>query len=120
MENAGQALSNLTLDFDLAAQLLREKLEAYHETAQAASEAKQLLEDHRNMHLRKGIDAKNQAERDAQLAGLVAEQGWKVQSAEADLAEARLELELARLEWDRCRYRLRLLEVAAGLAGVRA
>ena len=72
--------------------------------------AKRVLETARTHHLCKGVEGKNQAERDAKLASLLVEETTVVEFLEDEQAEAKLGLEQARLAWDLARYKVRTLE----------
>jgi hypothetical protein len=116
-------------DFDAAQSRLTKALDDHSKVAQAAGEAKRDLETEQAKAMVDGIPSeeegrnlsyaelgKNKEEREAAFP-LRFEEHWpKVvaahRKAEDDLIKAKLELDLARLDWDALRYKLRLLELA--------
>ena len=83
---------------------------ALYEAKVKLDELRHRLDHERAVRLAEGIEGKNSEQREAglrlALVGLYSE----VQSTEAMLAKKRLDSELAGLEWDVLRYRLRALE----------
>lgn len=84
---------------------------AFCGTVTAHAEAKRVLELAEARKLCEGVDGKNEAQRDAKLRLELSAEYIALAEAEDTLTEARCALEVARLEWDLARYRLRVLEV---------
>lgn len=78
----------------------------------AHAEAKRALEHAEAVLVCKGLEGKNEKERAAALTLSLAAERHTLQSHEDALTEAQCGLELARLEWDLVRYKLRLLELS--------
>jgi hypothetical protein len=119
--------------FETAKDRLVKALTAHSQAAQAAAEAKRNLETEQAKAMVDGIPSeaegrnlsyaelgKNKEEREAAFPLRFKEHWPKVveahRKAEDELTQAKLELELARLDWDALRYQLRLLEATVGSA----
>ena len=73
-------------------------------------DAKTSLEFSRADLITEGVEGKNADERDAALRLALFDQYAHLAGCEAALNEARRDLEVARVEWDCLRYKLRLFE----------
>ena len=82
----------------------------------AHAEAKRALELAAAQKLCEGVEGANKEGRDAWLRLELAMLYGALGEAEDALTDAKCALELARLEWDLVRYRLRVLEVDMGVA----
>ncbi len=76
----------------------------------AHAEAKRGLELREALKPCEGVDGKNDKERTAKLRLELGAEYAALAEAEDALTEARCAFEGARLEWDLCRYQLRVLE----------
>lgn len=85
---------------------------AYCGAVTAHAEAKRTLELAEAHKLCEGVEGKNEKERAAKLMLDLATEYRTQHEAEDALTEARCALEVARLEWDLARYKLRALEAA--------
>ena len=103
--------------FDRACERLQTALTQHTDDANALAEARCSLEFKRAELLCRGIDGKNAEARDAALRLKLFDEHAEVLGLEVALAEARQELEQARLAWDCLRYKLRLLEAQKNLEG---
>lgn len=100
---------------DLAYAELASALDFAAVTADKLALAKYELETARAVALAGGqVEAKNEATREALLRELLAKKYEALAQAEAQMRETRLAAELAQLEVDRIRLRVRLMELAAG------
>lgn len=72
------------------------------------------LECERALALAEGVEAKNEAAREALLRVRFADDYEHLASMERQARETRLSAELAQIEVDRIRLRVRLMELAAG------
>ncbi len=77
----------------------------------AHAEAKRGLELAEALKLREGVEGKNEKERMAKLRLELAAEYTALADAEDALTEARCGLEVARLEWELCKFQARLHEV---------
>lgn len=102
--------ASLIHELEQAAQGYSHRLEHYHQATAKLTLAKRELETAKARHLCKGIEGKNQAERDARLSALLVEETTAVEFLEDEHAHAKLRLEQARLGWDLARYKVRALE----------
>lgn len=85
---------------------------AYCGAVTAHAEAKRALELAEAVKLCEGVEGKNERERTARLMLDLAAEYRAIHEAEDALTEARCALEVAKLEWDLVRYKLRVLEAA--------
>ena len=76
----------------------------------AHAEAKRTLELAEALKLSEGVKGRNEKERAANLRLALGADYILLARAEDALTEARCAYELARLEWDLCRYQVRTLE----------
>ncbi len=76
----------------------------------AHAEAKRTLEQAEAVKLCEGVDSKNEKERAAKLRLELNAETTALYEAEDALTEARCAYEVVRLEWDLCRYQVRVLE----------
>jgi hypothetical protein len=83
---------------------------AYCGAVTAHAEARRALELAEAHKLCEGVEGKNERERAAKLMLDLAEEYRTQHEAEDALTEARCALEVAKLEWDLARYKLRALE----------
>ena len=81
----------------------------------AHAEAKRALELAEAVKLCEGVDGKNERERTGKLRLELGAETTALHEAEDALTEARCAYEVARLEWDLVRYRLRALETSHSL-----
>ncbi len=103
-----------TQAIDTAYSALRAALQKAHHTGQAAIDAKTKLERRKLAALVAGsITGKNAEEREAAARKRFADLYTELEEAERTAADAKLELDLARLEVDRVRCLLRLDELTA-------
>ena len=103
--------------FDRASERLQAALTQHTDAANSLAEARCSLEFKRAELLCGGVDGKNAEARDAALRLKLFDEHVEVLGLEVALAEARQELEQARLGWDCLRYKLRLLEAQQNLGG---
>ncbi len=82
--------------------------------ANSLAGAKSDLDCERALALAEGIEAKNEAMREAALRVRFADDYENLSFLERQARETRLSAELAQLEVDRVRLRVRLMELAAG------
>ena len=82
----------------------------------AHAEAKRGLEQAEAVKLCEGVDGKNEKERSAKLRLELSAEVTAFAEAEDALTEARCAYEVARLEWDLCRYQVRVLETELAFA----
>lgn len=94
----------------VAARGLHEAMRRHHEAAAALALARRALQQHEYAHTIEGIDGNNAAERAAFLYAACSDQHDALRDAEAGVAEARLQLDQARLAWDLARYLVRAEE----------
>ena len=76
----------------------------------AHAEAKRALELAEAVKLCKGVEGKNEAQRDARIRLELNAEYAALAEAEDALTETRCAYEVARLEWDLVRYQVRMLE----------
>jgi hypothetical protein len=112
-----QSVQQVALDFEDAHARLVGALHAFHQASAGLESCRHVLENARALRFAEGIDGKNAEQREAVLRLELRDLHIKLISQEQQLAQAKLELETARLEWDMLRYRLRAYEVAAKLCG---
>lgn len=98
----------------LAAQKLRDAKEAQHHAFVTHAEAKRVLELHAAQKTLEGLNGSNREEREARLRIDLDLEHRALANAENGLATARLDVELAGLEWQLQRYQVRVLVAAAG------
>ena len=101
--------------FDRACERLQTALAQHTDAANSLAEARCSLEFKRAELLCKGINGKNAEAREATLRLKLFDEHVELLGLEVALAEARQELEQARLSWDCLRYKLRLLEAQQNL-----
>lgn len=77
----------------------------------AHAEAKRGLELAEALKLCEGVEGKNEAQRDAKLRLELQTEYTALAEAEDALTEVRCALEVARLEWELARYKIRTFEV---------
>ncbi|MFE1746314.1 hypothetical protein [Coleofasciculus sp. H7-2] len=77
----------------------------------AHAEAKRALELAEALRLREGVEGKNEAQRDARLRLELCAEYTALAEAEDTLTEARCAYEVARLEWELARYKIRTMDV---------
>ena len=85
----------------------------YAEALNEHLDAKTALENDRADLLANGVEGRNADEREAKLRLALFDQYAHLAGCEAQLTEARRDLESARVEWDALRYRLRVFEALA-------
>lgn len=84
---------------------------AYCGAMTAHAEAKRVLERAEAYLICGGVEGKNEAQRAAKLKLELTASYHSLHETEDALAEARCALEVAKLEWELARYRLRALEL---------
>jgi hypothetical protein len=102
--------ASLLTQLEQAKNYLEDAQIAYSGAVVAHAEAKRVLELTEAHKLCAGIDGKNERERSAKLRLELVAEYVALAHAEDTLTEARCELEVARLEWELVRYKLRALE----------
>jgi hypothetical protein len=99
--------------FERARDKLVDAQNRYKTAVNALLSARNDLETKRAELLVEGVEGKNAESRDAAIRVQLGEEYELLERREAELNEARSELEIARLEWDTLRYQVRLLGVAS-------
>lgn len=84
--------------------------EAYTEAVNEQLDAKTSLEFQKTDLILQGLEGKNSEEREANLRNQLFDFYAHLAGCEAQLNEARKDVEVARIEWDCLRYKLRLFE----------
>ncbi len=103
-----------TQAIETAYSALRAALQKAHHTGQASIEAKTRLERRKLAALAAGsLTGKNSEEREAAARERFGDLYTELEEAERTAADAKLDLDLARLEVDRVRCLLRLAELTA-------
>lgn len=109
------------IDFDQFAdeiagayQFLAERLGVALEAAEAVVDAQALVDRGRTALLNAGVDGKNEAQREAAIRASLSVEYGMLAGAEADARRLRHQANVAQLEVDRLRLRVRLMELAAG------
>jgi hypothetical protein len=95
--------------FERARDKLVDVQNRYKTAVNALLSARNDLETKRAELLVEGVEGKNAESRDAAIRVQLREEYELLERREAELNEARSELEIARLEWDTLRYQVRLL-----------
>ena len=117
MSAASYPLSSMLQDLALELEDSHARLAGtLHEVASCSelvSLLKFSLESEQAKLLATGLEGSNKEQRDACLRLKLQDQYAALHEAEHNLQQARLEHDLARLEWDALRYRLRAYEAAA-------
>lgn len=101
-------------DVDMAYKSLAHTMRMAWEAADSLAGEKADLEQRRAEALAAGVEAKNEATREAILRLRFADQYDLLTVLEGDVRGTRLGQELAQLEVERIRLRVRLMELAAG------
>lgn len=100
---------------DDAYSLLAKRLGAALEAAEAVVEAKALVDDGRMALLTAGVEGKNEAQREAAMRASLSVEYGILAAAEERARWTRHQADVAQLEVDRVRLRVRLMELAAGM-----
>ena len=108
----GLASLNLALEFEDACAKLLGAQHALHAVADEVANAKQRLEEAKAHKLAAGIEGKNAEQREANLYLCLQSLHRSLLEKEQQLSTAKLEHDMARVEWDCLRYRLRSYEAA--------
>lgn len=85
---------------------------AYCGAVTAHAEAKRALELAEAVKLGEGVEGRNERERSAKLRLELCSETVALAEAEDALTDARCSLEVAKLEWEHARYKVRAMEVA--------
>ena len=86
-------------------------LDAHHQAILHHAQAKAEFDDARMELIRDGVDGKNAETREAFIHGALPHQRQTLLRSEEALAQAKHELELARLSWELARYTVRIHEL---------
>ena len=100
-------------DIDGAYVFLADRLGAALEAAEAVVEARAMVDRGRTALLNAGVDGKNEAQREAAIRGSLAVEYGILADAESDARRMRHQADVAQLEVERLRLRVRLMELAA-------
>lgn len=103
-------MAPLTSQLEQAKNCLEDAQIAFCGAVMAHAEAKRTFELAEAYKLCEGVEGKNEAQRAAKLRLELTAEYTALYEAEDALTEARCALEVARLEWDLARYKLRALE----------
>ena len=100
------------LKFEDAQAALMGHQAAYTEATEELAILKNELDSQRAKLIAQGIEGKNADERESRLKLALADHYNSIYQAEITVTQKRLEMELARLEWDGLRYQLRAFDIA--------